>query len=162
MKNNFRKNGAIGALLDEYEKSILELNSLIHSISHKELITVADELTKDPECKSIQTVLSHVITSGYGYAIIIRKSMGEEIDYKDDLVFSSTEEYQEQLLKMFDFNVQLFEDYPKIKLEEYKNEHKILVRWGQKYDVEQLMEHAIVHVLRHRRQIQKFLYKLRS
>lgn len=162
MKNTFRKNGAIGALLDEYEKSILELSRLIQTISHKELITIADELTKDPECKSIQTVLSHVITSGYGYAIIIRKTMGEEIDYKDDLVFNSKEEYQEQLLKMFEFNVQLFEDYPNIKLEEYNNEHKILVRWGQKYDVEQLMEHAIVHVLRHRRQIQKFLYKLRS
>lgn len=162
MGNSFMKNGAIGALLGEYEKSILELNSLIQSISHKELIAIADELTKDPECKSIQTVLSHVITSGYGYAIVIRKTMGEEIDYKDDLVFNSKEEYQEQLLKMFEFNVQLFEDYPNIKLEEYKNEYKILVRWGQKYDVEQLMEHAIVHVLRHRRQIQKFMYKLRS
>ena len=162
MENNFRKNGSIGALLDEYEKSILELNSLIRSISHKELITIADELTKDPECKSIQTVLSHVITSGYGYAVVIRKTMGEEIDYRDDLVFNSKEEYQEELLKMFEFNVLLFDDYPNIKLEEFKNEHKILVRWGQRYDVDQLMEHAIVHVLRHRRQIQKFLYKLRS
>jgi uncharacterized damage-inducible protein DinB len=29
--------------------------------------------------------------------------------------------------------------------------------WGVKYDLEQLLEHAIVHVLRHRRQIEKLL-----
>ena len=27
---------------------------------------------------------------------------------------------------------------------------------GQSYDAEQLLEHAIVHILRHRRQIEKF------
>ena len=162
MVENFRENGAIGALLDEYEKTILALQSIIQGISFEELTIIADELTKDPECKSIQTVLSHVITSGYGYAIIIRKTLGENIDYKDDLVFSSVAEYQDELLKMFHYNVQLFEDYPNIKLEEYKNEDKIFVRWGQRYDVEQLMEHAIVHVLRHRRQIEKFIKNIRS
>ncbi len=30
-------------------------------------------------------------------------------------------------------------------------------RWGVRYDLEQLLEHAIVHVLRHRRQIEKLL-----
>ena len=29
--------------------------------------------------------------------------------------------------------------------------------WGQVYDFEQLFEHAIVHVMRHRRQIERFL-----
>lgn len=159
---SFRENGAIGALLDEYEKSILELQRIIQNISFEELTTIADELTKDPDCKSIQTVLSHVISSGYGYAIIIRKTLGENIDYKDGLIFNSVAEYQDELLKMFYYNVQLFEDYPNIQLEEYKNEHKILVRWGQRYDIDQLMEHAIVHVLRHRRQIQKFIKRIRS
>ena len=63
---------------------------------------------------------------------------------------------------MFQYNVQLFDDYPTIPLEEYDNEKKILVRWGQRYDVEQLIEHAIVHILRHRRQIEKFLLKIRN
>ncbi len=30
------------------------------------------------------------------------------------------------------------------------------VHWGPTYDVEQLLEHAIVHILRHRRQIDKW------
>ena len=34
------------------------------------------------------------------------------------------------------------------------------VKWRQQYDVEQLFEHAIVHVLRHRRQIERFIQKM--
>jgi len=30
-------------------------------------------------------------------------------------------------------------------------------RWGVTYDAEQMLEHAIVHILRHRRQIEIFL-----
>ena len=29
--------------------------------------------------------------------------------------------------------------------------------WGTVYDLEQLLEHAVVHMLRHRRQIERFL-----
>ena len=39
---------------------------------------------------------------------------------------------------------------------------KIHSPWGVVYDVEQLMEHAIVHILRHRRQIEKFKAILRK
>jgi len=34
---------------------------------------------------------------------------------------------------------------------------KIDAPWGAHYDMEQLLEHAIVHILRHRRQIERFL-----
>ena len=47
-------------------------------------------------------------------------------------------------------------------MEEFEADKKILVRWGQLYDVEQLFEHAIVHILRHRRQIERFLLRLRG
>ena len=43
---------------------------------------------------------------------------------------------------------------------EYSDEEvmkvKMIVRWGPQYDLEQLLEHAVVHILRHRRQIEKF------
>jgi hypothetical protein len=31
--------------------------------------------------------------------------------------------------------------------------------WGVKYDLEQMLEHAIVHILRHRRQIERLIGK---
>ena len=50
---------------------------------------------------------------------------------------------------------------PMVTLEELDNNKKILVAWGQLFDIDQLFEHAIVHILRHRRQIERFLLKLR-
>lgn len=152
----FRENGAFGALIDEYEKSIIELQEVINDISSEELITIADSETKDPDCRSIQTVLTHVVRAGYGYVDEIRKSIGEEVSFKESVLLTTPEAYQQALNDMFLYNVKLFEEHPNLQLEAFEDDKKFKVRWGQKYDVEQLLEHAIVHVLRHRRQIEKF------
>jgi len=156
----YRTNGAIGALLDEYEKSVNELTGAILNLNTTVLTKIVDEQTKDEDCKSIQTILSHVVESGYTYVIEIRKALGENISYTKKELLNSAKEYEIALMKMFAFNEKLFEDYPSIKLEEYSCNEKFKVRWGQKYDVEQLYEHAIVHILRHRRQIERFKLKL--
>ncbi|CAM1374489.1 DinB family protein [Tenacibaculum xiamenense] len=158
----FRDNGAIGAILDEYEKTIIELNDVIQGIPQKQLIATVDFQTKDEDCKSIQTILTHVVSSGYNYVIVIRKWLGESVSYKEKLALNSFEEYQIALQEMFAFNEQIFRDYPHLKLCEYDPSKKIKTRWGQFYDVEQLFEHAIVHILRHRRQIEKFKVMLIS
>lgn len=160
MKNKYRTNGAIGALLDEYEKSVKELKEVILELTTFELTKIVDEATKDKDCKSIQTILSHVVESGYTYVIEIRKSLGENVNYRSKDLLSSTNEYAVALDKMFAYNEKLFEEYPNIKLEEYDASKKFKVRWGQIYDVEQMYEHAIVHILRHRRQIERFKLKL--
>jgi len=156
-----RDNGAIGALLDEYERAIEELKKVISDISKDELILKVDHETKDPECISIQTILAHVVRAGYTYITEVRKHLGEEIDYAPNILLESIQEYKAALNKMFESNVKMTEDYPNMKIEEHDNNKKMLVRWGQSYDIEQLLEHAIVHILRHRRQIERFLIRLR-
>jgi len=158
----YRDQGAIGALLDEYEKALRELQITLSDISPEELTTIADPTTQDPDCKSIQTILGHVVRSGYGYAIQIRRSQGEDLPFRESELLDSTAAFQEALDQMFIYNVQCFSDYPDLQLEQYDPSQKMLVRWGQLYDVEQLMEHAIVHILRHRRQIERFLIKMRD
>lgn len=152
----YRQNGAIGALLDEYEKAIIELVWLLNDLTNKEIELIVDSSTNDEDCRSIQSVLTHVIQSGYTYIIEIRKWLGEEINYRDKIVLNTAKEYQLSLNKMFDFTEALFNDYPNLKLTEFDQNQKIKVRWGQTFDVEQLMQHAIVHILRHRRQIEIF------
>ena len=159
-KGTHRNNGAIGALLDEYEKSIEEFKEVIKDVTSKELIQIVDSETKDEDCKSIQTILTHVVRAGYTYVIEIRKWLGEDIVYKEKEQLNSVSEYNKALDTMFAYNEQLFNDYPNIKLEELDPNKKVHVRWGQKYDVEQLFEHAIVHILRHRRQVELFKEKL--
>jgi uncharacterized damage-inducible protein DinB len=156
----YRNNGAVGAILDEYEKALIELENVIADLRHEDLITIVDNQTDDADCKSIQTILTHVIRAGYCYVIEIRNSLGELIDFVEKKTFNSIEEYIRELRIMFRYNEQLFIDYPNMILEEHKSEKKIVVKWGQRYDIEQLFEHAIVHVLRHRRQIERFLIKL--
>lgn len=158
----FRNNGAKGALLDEYEKAIEELQEVIKNITPEELMKIVDHETQDPDCRSIQTILSHVIRAGYNYVIAIRKFLGEQIEYVEGKKLKTISENQNELKVMFKYNEMVFVDYPDLVLEETNNQKKILVRWGQQYDVEQLFEHAIVHVLRHRRQIERFLIKLRE
>jgi len=156
----YRNNGAIGAILDEYEKSIQELKEVIAHIASKDLMAVVDDQTPDENCRSVQTILSHVVAAGYNYVIAIRKWLGEEVDYVGKELLASAAGYQKALDEMFRYNVKFFDDYPGIAMHEFDNDKKIKVRWGQSYDVEQLFEHAIVHVLRHRRQIERFIIKL--
>ncbi len=157
----FRENGAFGALLDEYERALHDLKTIVAQVSDAELTTVADSLTRDPDCYSIQTVLSHVVRSGYGYAIYIRNQQGEKLPFRTRKRLKNGSAYIAALDEMFDFNAKVFEDYPNLVLESHQPHQKILVSWGQLYDIEQLLEHAIVHVLRHRRQIERFLHQMR-
>lgn len=159
-KSRYRDNGAIGAILDEYEKAIDELIFSIEQVSNDELIKIVDTTTDDMDCRSIQSILTHIVQSGKTYVIEIRKWLGEDIHYEDKEILGSIDAYKKSLKTMFDFNVNLFNDYPDIQLYEYNSDHKIHTRWGQKYDVDQLFEHAIVHVLRHRRQIERFKLKI--
>ncbi|UUV20762.1 DinB family protein [Paenimyroides aestuarii] len=158
-KKEFRNNGAIGALLDEYEKSLNELIETINDISENELAEIIDFETNDEDCKSIQNILTHVVQSGYTYVVEIRKWLGENVDYKNKIKLQTAQDYKLALNEMFKYNEQLFFDYPNLELCENDPKKKISVRWGQNYDVEQLLEHAIVHILRHRRQIEKFKEK---
>lgn len=158
----FRDQGAAGALLDEYEKSIDELKAVTASLSQDDLIATVDHETKDSDCKSIQSILSHVVRSGYIYVIEIRKWLGEDIAYRNNRLLDTIKAYHSALDDMFAFNEKLFQDYPDLQLEAYKAEDKFNVRWGQLYDVEQIFEHAILHVMRHRRQIEKFLVELKN
>ena len=157
----FRNNGAVGALLDEYEKAIQELIEVIQGITTEELTILIDKTTEDPDCLSIQTILTHVIRAGYGYAIEIKNHVGEAVAFKKGVELHSAKTYEVELMKMFAYTQQLFEEYPDIVIEEKEHEKKIQVKWGQHYDIEQLMEHAIVHILRHRRQVERFLVEIR-
>lgn len=158
----YRNNGAIGALLDEYEKALFELKATLTDITQEELIAVVDPITDDSDCRSIQTILTHVVRSGYGYAVYIKNHLGEKTVFPERVTLPSVEAYQNELDRMFAYNENLLSGFPNSQLEEYDNSKKILTNWGQRYDADQLLEHAIVHILRHRRQIERFLIKLRA
>jgi hypothetical protein len=154
--------GAVGALLDEYEKAIAELQQVLQDVSNEELISIADSKTDDPNCKSIQTILSHVVRSGYSYAIYILNMKGDTMERPALSFHLSVKDYYNDLNDVFSFTADVFKDINDTGLEEYDGGKKIMTSWGQLYNIEQIAEHAIVHILRHRRQIEKFKIVLRT
>ncbi|TWV93277.1 DinB family protein [Chitinophaga pinensis] len=154
--NKVYRPGAKGALLDEYERVIRELQQTITGLDDKELITVMDPHTSDDNCRSIQTVLSHVVNSAHSYAIYILHAYGHRMVRPEKRYHPTVNDYIRDLQEAFEFTLMVFGDIKDSELEQPDNDKKILTRWGQVYDIEQLMEHAIVHVMRHRRQIEKF------
>ena len=150
------RQGAKGALLDEYEKAITELQNVIADISDKDLVTVIDTVTTDENCRSIQTILSHVVSSAYSYAIYIMHYYGHQMVRPEKTFHTTVKDYVRDLTEAFQFTETVFRDIKDSELEQLEQEKKIAARWGQSYDIEQMMEHAIVHILRHRRQIERY------
>src|SRR5712675_1651153 len=155
MTKIFRQ-GAIGALLDEYERAISDLKKVIETIPDKDLTVLMDTQTADDNCRSFQTILSHVVHSGYGYATNIHNLKGNHMPRPAKTFHLTFKEYQEDLTKVFSFTENIFREINENELEQFDNSLKIKAGWGQFYDIEQMTEHAIVHILRHRRQIEKF------
>ena len=149
--------GTIKALLDEYKKAINELIAVIKPLDSKEILAMRDDKTADENCRSIQTILTHVVYAGYGYTFFIETHLGSKKERRAKQFFENANDYITELNGMFDYCENFFIEHPGIELEEYDPSKKILTRWGQVYDIDQMMEHAIVHVLKHRRQIQRFI-----
>ena len=153
MKNNCRK-GGIGAVMDEYERAADDLKKLITKISGSDFSKIVDSDTKDEDCRSVQTIVSHLTNSGYGYANYIRDWFSIPKNSPERRLLSQND-FPTEFERMLAYTSETLEGKW-----EYSDEEiikvKMIVRWGPQYDLEQLLEHAVVHILRHRRQIEKF------
>jgi hypothetical protein len=76
--------------------------------------------------------------------------------------FTLIVEYSKGLDDVLEFTCNTLVNLSDIDPEEQDNTKKIIKSWQQIYDIAQLMEHTIVHVLRHKRQIEKFKITLNN
>ncbi len=159
---NKRKQAAVSALLGEYRKAVVELQQAIDSLSNEDLVQVVDPVTPNPECISIQAILAHVISSGYSYCVYIENSRGVESQRPPTQLRVAVTDYKDALWKALKYTEATFENIYDDELEIFAEDKKIKTSWGQSYDIEQLMEHAIVHIGRHRRQVEKFKQQLQQ
>lgn len=149
------RSGAIGALMDEYERAAAELRSVVERIPNEEFARVVDSQTKDEDCRSVQTIMSHVVGAAYSYADYIRELFSVASSRPSHKLLSRRESL-EQLGAALAYTAQTLEGRWGMSEKEITGT-VIKSSWGVVYDMEQLLEHAIVHVLRHRRQIEKFI-----
>lgn len=155
MRQSYRS-GAIGALMDEYERAAAELTRLVEQIPDDDFERVVDSQTQDEDCRSVQTIMSHVVRAGYGYADYIREQLSIASTRPQPGLLSRRESL-EQLEAALRYTIETLEGRWEMSAEEISG-LVIKTRWGAVYDAEGLLEHAIVHLLRHRRQIEKFIW----
>jgi uncharacterized damage-inducible protein DinB len=99
--------------------------------------------------------MSHVVSAVYGYADYIRQQFSIASTRPPNRLLSRQESL-EQLDAALAYTAQTLEGRWGMSDEEITG-MVIKSSWGVVYDLEQLLEHAIVHILRHRRQIEKFI-----
>ncbi len=155
MEHRSLRKGGVGAMMDEYERAAADLSPILRRITDEEFERVRDRKTQDESCRSIQTIVHHVVRAGYGYASYIREAYGAE-GMRPDVPLGTRLQYLERLEVMLAYTDATLEGKWELSDEEIQAV-QIRSRWGAMYDLEQLLEHAIVHVLRHRRQIERFL-----
>lgn len=155
MKNEFT--GTIKALLLEYKKAIDELIVVIKNLRSEEIILIRDNNTTDANCRSVQTILTHLVYAGYNYTGYIGKLAGVQKEVPPKKYLDNTNDYVKALNKMFAYCENFFIEHPSISIEGHDNSQRIDTHWGQQYDIEQLMEHAIVHILKHTKQVERFV-----
>ena len=153
--NTAYREGPVGALMDEYERAVEEYKRLLNSIIADDFGKILDQATEDPDCKSVQTITNHVVRAGYGYATYIRKQFNDPFpERRETYNVADATKAGRELDKMMAYTLETLNNKWNLSFDEVTiNTFK--TTWGQTYDAEQLLEHAIVHVLRHRRQIEK-------
>ncbi len=143
------------ALMEEYRRSAIDLKQFISHLSQSTFEKINDSHTTDPDCHSIQTITFHIVQSGYTYSNYINTITKRDwFEYNESI--ETPLKGIGELGKMLDFAEHSFEGIW-YKTNEEIEQWKFNTRWNVTYDFEQLMEHAIVHVLRHRRQIENML-----
>jgi hypothetical protein len=156
--------GSLGAILDEYKKASEEYISVLQKISREEFIKIVDHKANDKDCRSIQTISRHVIRSGYGYANYVLTALNIPTDSPNvnEMKIESPNDLVIELRRMIDYNLKHLYELNRESVEEKMFSVKFVTRWGEEFNFEQILEHAIVHILRHRRQIKKFIVSLKN
>jgi uncharacterized damage-inducible protein DinB len=139
--------------MDEYERASSDLKLVLRNISEDDFTSILDKQTEDESCRSVQTIMTHVVRAGYGYADYIRDHFGiPKASPSSTLV--PHRDVEAQVDAMLDYSAKTLDGRWEMTEDEWVG-IGIDTHWGVRYDLEQLLEHAIVHILRHRRQIER-------
>jgi hypothetical protein len=148
--------GPFGALMDEYARAAEDFCRVVDTFDVTRFEST--RAANSPQTASPHAVCAHVCGAAHRYAHYIRKARG--VDFIDRYELDPSrltrpsevrgllaeaillmEETVEPLLHLTDEGIQAV---------------AFVVRWGPSYDPEMLLEHAVCHVLRHRRQLERW------
>ena len=149
------KKGPVPALLTVYKNVITEFITFLKTINNEHYIFIVDNETSDKDCRSIQTIISHIVNSGYGYAHYIRGAISVE-SVRPEYKIIELDEIEKSLYDIYKYMEDSFID-KEISYDEV-DKKIVLTPWNDDlYSIESILEHAVVHILRHKIQIERFI-----
>jgi hypothetical protein len=143
---------ALDALFAEYRRAAAEFCAVAERFAPRAF--TSERKSDDPDTLSPLAISSHVVRAAHGYANYLRKAQGLPPEPYRDRVKA-----QGDVRPALDAGIRLAEE--SVAPLRSMHEDDVLriefrVSWGPVYNPEILLEHAICHLLRHRRQLERW------
>ena len=148
--------GPFGALMDEYARAAEDFCRVVESFDLARFDT--ERPSNDPNTISPRAICLHVIGAAHRYAHYIRKARGAAFVERyeaDPARLNSPRDVRGLLTEGIVLTEQTVEPLLKATEQEIQT-LSFAVRWGPRYDPEMILEHAVCHLLRHRRQLERW------
>jgi hypothetical protein len=148
--------GALGALMDETARAAEEFCRLIESLPSERFMR--ERPSDDPDTISIRAICIHAIGAAHRYADYILQARGLPFVDRfqlDPARVASPLDVRPLLVEALGYTERALEGLYDAPDEEVAR-LTFTVRWGPTYDPEMILEHGIVHLLRHRRQVERW------
>ena len=148
--------GPFGALMDEYARAAEDFCGVVESFDPARFLT--EHPSNSPTTISPQAICAHVCGAAHRYAHYIRKARGLDFVERYELEPSrvgSPQDVRGLLAEAITFTEATVEPLLRATDEEIQR-LSFTVRWGPRYDPEMILEHAVCHLLRHRRQLERW------
>jgi hypothetical protein len=148
--------GTFGAIMDEYARAAEDFCRVLEGLPPG-----AFEWTRassDPDTQSVRAVCAHVANAARGYANYIRDARGIAREERAPLApgeISAAVPVRSRLAENLRYTEGALAGLYDVDEATY-SAIRFQVRWGPTYDPEMILEHAIVHLLRHRRQLERW------
>jgi hypothetical protein len=109
----------------------------------------------DPSYESAETLVAHVQGAARSYMLWVWEMLEKPIEglprvREHHLIVPQLEKFQEDTLTGW-------EKHGALLVDEQMGPKQYLSRWGEPHSIEQMLEHAVVHPMRHRRQLERIL-----
>ena len=148
--------GPFGALMDEYARAAEDFCGVVERFDLARFDV--ERPSNNPSTVSPRAICLHVIGAAHRYAHYIRKA--RDVDFveryeADPARLDSPRDVRALLTEGIVLTEETVE--PLLKATEHEIQPlSFTVRWGPRYDPEMILEHAVCHLLRHRRQLERW------
>jgi len=144
------------SMLDEYARAIVDLERVVAPMTDAQY-TASTPLSNDT-FPTLKVMMEHVIGASHSYTNYIEDAL-EGVDRgrrQPAFDFATPATAMTSLWSSFDHMIDVLDAASDFN-EDQIFKLSFTARWGEHFNLEQILEHAICHILRHRRQVEHWL-----